>query len=124
MRNMLSCLPDGIGLPEQGKRNWRCAALVIGASLLVSPAALAQKKYDTGASDTEIKLGQTMPYSGPASSFAPIGRVLSGYFKMVNERQIRINGRKVNLIPIKNAYNPGKKGEHTRKRVEGEGSLT
>jgi hypothetical protein len=56
-----------------GMKNWRSVTLAIGLALLAAQPALAQK-YDTGASDTEIKLGQTMPYSGPASSFAPIGR--------------------------------------------------
>lgn len=89
------------------------AALLIG----ISPA-LSQKKYDTGASDTEIKIGQTMPYSGPASAYALIGRVMSAYFKMVNEERGGINGRKVTLISYDDSYSPPKTVEQTRKLVE------
>src|ERR1041384_568873 len=65
----------------------------------------AQKKYDTGASDTEIKIGQTMPYSGPASAYGQIGKTELAYFKMINE-QGGINGRKINLISVDDGYSP------------------
>ena len=66
------------------------------ALAVVGPAA-AQKRYDPGASDTEIRIGQTMPYSGPASSYATIGRAESAYFQMINE-QGGVNGRRLTLI--------------------------
>ena len=80
-------------------------------------AANAQKKYDPGASDTEIKVGQTMPFSGPASAYSSIGKVQAAYFKMVND-QGGINGRKVNLLQYDDAYSPPKAVEQIRKLVE------
>jgi len=94
------------------------AASLIAFALAVSPA-LAQKKYDVGASDTEIKLGQTMPYSGPASAYGAIGKAELAYFKMINE-QGGINGRKVNLISLDDAYSPPRTVEQVRKLVEQE----
>ncbi|MFT4102147.1 MAG: ABC transporter substrate-binding protein [Burkholderiaceae bacterium] len=84
--------------------------------------AVAQKKYDQGASDTEIKLGQTMPYSGPASAYGTVGRIEQLYFKMVNDRG-GINGRKVELLSYDDAYSPPKTVEQTRKLVENDGVL-
>ncbi|MBR0689786.1 ABC transporter substrate-binding protein [Bradyrhizobium manausense] len=80
-------------------------------------AANAQKKYDPGASDTEIKVGQTMPFSGPASAYSSIGKTQAAYFKMINE-QGGINGRKINLIQYDDAYSPPKAVEQIRKLVE------
>ncbi|WP_159007660.1 ABC transporter substrate-binding protein [Bradyrhizobium sp. S69] len=80
-------------------------------------AAYAQKKYDPGASDTEIKVGQTMPFSGPASAYASIGKTEAAYFKMIND-QGGINGRKINLIQYDDAYSPPKAVEQVRKLVE------
>ena len=91
------------------------AGLALGV-VLAAPA-YAQKKYDTGASDAEIKIGQTMPYSGPASAYGSIGKVEQAYFKMINDNG-GINGRKVNLISYDDAYNPPKTVEQTRKLVE------
>jgi len=82
-----------------------------------SPAALAQKKYDPGASDTEIKIGNTNPYSGPASAYGTIGKTIGAYFKMVNE-QGGVNGRKVNFISYDDGYSPPKTVEMARKLVE------
>jgi len=93
-------------------------ALALGIGLFASAPASAQKKYDTGASDTEIKLGQTMPYSGPASSYGLIGHVMAAYFKMVNEEQGGINGRKIKLISYDDGFSPPKTVEQTRKLVE------
>ena len=95
--------------------------VAIGAAILVlsSVACVAQKKYDPGASDTEIKLGQTSPYSGPASAFATIGKAQVAYFKMVNERG-GINGRSINLISYDDAYSPPKAVEQVRKLLEGD----
>lgn len=92
-------------------------ALLSAASLLHGAQALAQKKYDSGASDTEVKLGQTMPYSGPASAYASLGKTQTGFFRMVNE-QGGVNGRKVNLISLDDGYSPPKTIEQTRRLVE------
>jgi branched-chain amino acid transport system substrate-binding protein len=91
-----------------------CALLALGTFLL---PAHAQKRYDPGASDTEIRIGQTMPYSGPASAFAPFGKVQAAYFKMRNEKG-GINGRKVTLISRDDGYSPPKTVEMTRRLVE------
>src|SRR5271170_3165577 len=80
-------------------------------------SALAQKKYDTGASDTEIKLGNIMPYSGPASAYGVIGKIEEAYFKMINE-QGGINGRKITFISYDDGYSPPKAVEQARKLVE------
>lgn len=97
------------------------AACLLGA-LLFGCQALAQKKYDTGASDTEIKLGQTMPYSGGASAYGVVGRAEAAYFRMVNERG-GVNGRRINLISVDDGYAPPKTLEVTRSLVENEGVL-
>ncbi|MGY8704196.1 ABC transporter substrate-binding protein [Bradyrhizobium sp. 18BD] len=89
-------------------------ALTLALSL---SAANAQKKYDPGASDTEIKVGQTVPFSGPASAYASIGKTQAAYFKMIND-QGGINGRKINLIQYDDAYSPPKAVEQVRKLVE------
>ncbi|MFC0284176.1 ABC transporter substrate-binding protein [Camelimonas abortus] len=99
-------------------------AATIAASPVAAPA-LAQgagRKYDQGASDSEIRLGQTMPYSGPASYVGIVGRTQAAYFRMINE-QGGINGRKVTLISLDDAYNPAKTVEATRRLVEGDGVL-
>jgi branched-chain amino acid transport system substrate-binding protein len=96
----------------------RISTLVaVSALLLGSYAVAAEKHYGPGVTDTEIKIGQTVPYSGPASAFSSYGRVMTGYFQMLNEKG-GINGRKVNLISIDNAYSPAKAIEQTRKLVE------
>ena len=88
----------------------------IATALSVSPAS-AQKKYDTGATDTEIKIGQTVPFSGPASAYASIGKTQAAYLRMIND-QGGINGRKLNLIQYDDAYSPPKTVEQVRKLVE------
>ncbi|WP_398481865.1 ABC transporter substrate-binding protein [Tardiphaga sp.] len=97
----------------------RLAALSAAAMLLAvsSTAVFAQKKYDTGASDTEIKLGNIVPYSGPASAYGAVGKAQAGYFKMINDKG-GINGRKINFISYDDAYSPPKAVEQTRKLVE------
>jgi len=91
-----------------------------GAALsAIGLPAHAQKKYGPGASDTEIKLGQTMPYSGPASAYGTIGKLHTAYFKMLNE-QGGVNGRKINLISLDDGYSPPKAVEQVRKLVEQE----
>ena len=91
------------------------AGLALGA-MLAAPA-YAQKKYDPGASDTEIKIGHTNPYSGPASAYGLVGKTQAAYFKMINETG-GVNGRKINFISYDDAYNPPKTVEQTRKLVE------
>jgi branched-chain amino acid transport system substrate-binding protein len=87
------------------------------AIALSASSAYAQKKYDTGASDTEIKIGQTVPFSGPASAYASIGKTQAAYFNMINE-QGGVNGRKITLIQYDDAYSPPKAVEQVRKLVE------
>jgi ABC-type branched-subunit amino acid transport system substrate-binding protein len=86
-------------------------------SMLSTQTAVAQKQYDIGATDTEIKIGNTMPYSGPLSAYAVIGRIEDAYFKMVNE-QGGVNGRKINFISYDDAYSPPKTVEQIRKLGE------
>ena len=97
------------------------SSLVAAASLAIlttaSSVSYAQKKYDTGANDTTIKIGQTMPYSGPASAYGTIGKVEGAYFKMINE-QGGINGRKIEFISLDDGYAPPKTVEMTRRLVE------
>jgi branched-chain amino acid transport system substrate-binding protein len=92
------------------------AASVLLCALSVAANA-AEKKYDTGASDTEIKIGQTVPFSGPASAYATVGKAQAAYMKMIND-QGGINGRKINLIQYDDAYSPPKTVEQVRKLVE------
>src|ERR1700712_3338642 len=93
--------------------------LAISASVLaaVSMPALAQKKYDVGATDTEIKIGNIMPYSGPASAYGVIGKTQAAYFNKINSEG-GINGRKINFISYDDGYSPPKTVEQARKLVE------
>jgi branched-chain amino acid transport system substrate-binding protein len=91
------------------------AALAILAAS--STAALAQKKYDIGATDTEIKIGNIMPYSGPASAYGVIGKTEQAYFNKINAEG-GINGRKINFISYDDGYSPPKTVEQARKLVE------
>src|SRR5438309_7729121 len=95
------------------------AVLSAAFGLLAASAggALAQKKYDTGATDTEIKIGNIMPYSGPASAYGIIGKTEAAYFKKINDAG-GINGRKINFISYDDAYSPPKTVEQARKLVE------
>jgi branched-chain amino acid transport system substrate-binding protein len=98
-------------------RSWLFAtALLAGAALAASPAA-AQKKYDPGASDTEIKIGNTNPYSGPASAYGVIGKTIAAYFNKINAEG-GVNGRKINFISYDDGYSPPKTVEQARKLVE------
>ena len=83
-----------------------------------SPSAFAQKKYSDGASDTEIKIGHTGPYSGPASSYGQIGKTIEAYWKSVNESQGGVNGRKIKFITLDDGYSPPKMVELVRQLVE------
>ncbi len=82
-----------------------------------APSALAQKKYDPGATDKEIKVGNIMPYSGPASAYGTIGKVEAAYFKKINDEG-GINGRKINFVTVDDGYSPPKTVEMARKLVE------
>ncbi|MGY3031533.1 branched-chain amino acid transport system substrate-binding protein [Bradyrhizobium sp. USDA 4354] len=88
----------------------------------MSSEVLAQKKYDSGASDTEIKIGNIMPYSGPASAYAAIGKTEEAYFNKVNAEG-GINGRKIKFISYDDGYSPPKTVEQARKLVESDGVL-
>jgi branched-chain amino acid transport system substrate-binding protein len=97
----------------------RLAALSTVMILLAASAgsALAQKKYDTGATDTEIKIGNIMPYSGPASAYGVIGKTEAAYFQKINAEG-GINGRKITFISYDDGYSPPKAVEQARKLVE------
>ena len=86
-------------------------------SLLATQGALAQKKYDTGATDTEIKIGNVEAYSGPASAYGIIGKTEAAYFKMINDNG-GVNGRKINFISYDDGYSPPKTVEQIRKLIE------
>ncbi|MCG2627484.1 ABC transporter substrate-binding protein [Bradyrhizobium sp. WYCCWR 13023] len=93
------------------------ASLALALIAATTSIATAQKKYDTGATDTEIKIGNIMPYSGPASAYGIIGRTEAAYFKKINDEG-GINGRKINFISYDDAYSPPKTVEQARKLVE------
>ena len=95
------------------------AGLVSLASLSLSGAALAQKKYDPGATDKEIKIGHLNPYSGPASAYSAIGKSIGAYFDKVNAEG-GVNGRMIKFISLDDGYNPAKTVEQARKLVEEE----
>src|SRR6201987_2318806 len=86
-------------------------------TLLATQSAFAQKKYDTGASDSEIKIGNVEAYSGPASAYGVIGKTEEAYFKMINDNG-GVNGRKINFISYDDGYSPPKTVEQTRKLIE------
>jgi len=88
----------------------------------LSPVAGADKKYDPGVSDTEIRIGQTVPYSGPISSLSRFGRIEAAYLKMINATG-GINGRKVTLVSLDDAFTPAKTVQQTRKLVEDDNVL-
>src|SRR3978361_1550637 len=94
-------------------------AAFTAAAAMAATTAHAQKKYDPGASDTEIRIGNIMPYSGPASAYGTIGKAQAAYFRMINE-QGGVNGRKIVFISYDDAYSPPKTVEQARKLVEGD----
>ena len=93
------------------------ATAALGVAALVVGTTVAEKKYDTGATDTEIKIGNTNPYSGPASAYGTIGKTITAFFNKVNAEG-GINGRKVNFITRDDGYSPPKTVELVRKMVE------
>jgi branched-chain amino acid transport system substrate-binding protein len=99
-------------------RSVATAFISVAVSLaLIGVSVADDKKYDAGASDTTIKVGNIMPYSGPASAYGAIGRAMTAYFRMVNDRG-GINGRKVDFVSYDDAYSPPKTVEQARKLVE------
>jgi branched-chain amino acid transport system substrate-binding protein len=98
-----------------------CVALLAGLLIAAGPA-LGEKRYGPGVTDTEIKIGQTMPYSGPASANGNIGKAMVAYFAKLNDEG-GINGRKVTLLSLDDAYTPPRTVEQTRKLVEQENVL-
>lgn len=103
----------------------RCLkGLIVSLALLTgNTVANAQGKYGPGASDTEILIGQTNPYSGPLSSYGTQGRAQIAYYAMINE-QGGINGRKIKLISLDDGYSPPKTVEHHRRLVESDEVLS
>ena len=99
------------------------AALIAGAAVFAAGGALAAGKYDPGASDTTIKIGNTEAYSGPASAYGVIGKTQAAYFKMIND-QGGINGRKIDFISYDDGYSPPKTVEQTRKLIESDEVLS
>ncbi|HEV7602568.1 MAG TPA: ABC transporter substrate-binding protein [Bradyrhizobium sp.] len=94
--------------------------LVAVAAVLIAQPAFAQKQYGPGVSDTEIKVGQTIAYSGPASAYGTLGKVEGAYFKWLNDTKGGINGRKITFISRDDAYSPPKAVENMRSLVEGD----
>ena len=93
------------------------AVTVFAVAATVATTVQAQKKYDPGASDTEIKIGNIMPYSGPASAYGTIGKAQAAYFNKINAEG-GVNGRKINFISYDDAFSPPKAVEQARKLVE------
>ncbi|ABD08796.1 Extracellular ligand-binding receptor [Rhodopseudomonas palustris HaA2] len=92
-------------------------AAACAAACIVASAPAYAGNYGPGVTDTEVKIGQTMPYSGPASSFAAIGRAMTAYFEKLNAEG-GVNGRKINLVSLDDGYSPSKAVEQTRRLVE------
>ena len=102
---------------RQGNRRTVLKLAIAGAAVALATGALAQKKYDPGATDTEIKIGNINPYSGPASAYGTIGKAIGAYFDKINAEG-GINGRKLKYITVDDGYNPAKTVEMARKLVE------
>jgi branched-chain amino acid transport system substrate-binding protein len=122
---------ETVATSEPAKANQEEAVSMIRPAILaalslsvitLSPVAGADKRYGPGVTDTEIRIGQTVPYSGPISSLSRFGRIEAAYLRMINAAG-GINGRQVKLISLDDAFAPPKTVEQTRKLVEGEGVL-
>src|ERR1700688_1917092 len=98
---------------------WLAGSAVLLAFSLAAASAAAEKRYGPGVTDTEIKIGGTAPYSGPASAYSTAAVAELAYFKMLNE-QGGVNGRKINLVSLDDGYSPPKTVEQTRRLVEQE----
>ncbi len=105
-----------LGKPMTIRRNFLSAIIVILALGIVTVQAY-DKKYGPGVTDTEIKIGNSMPYSGPASSFGTVGRAQAAYYRMTNE-QGGVNGRKITFISLDDGYSPPKAAENARRLIE------
>src|SRR5215510_15437668 len=103
-------------------RQWLTVAATAGIAAVVTSPAAAQKKYDPGASDREIRIGNTMPYSGPVSAQGVIGKTYAAYFNKVNAEG-GINGRRINFISYDDGYSPPKTFEQARRLVENDNVL-
>ena len=103
-------------------RTWMTAAVMFGSITIAAGSAAAQKRYDPGASDTEIKIGNITPYSGPLSPAGVIGKTEAAYFNKINAEG-DVNGRKINFISYDDSYSPPKTVEQARKLVESDGVL-
>ena len=101
------------------KRTFLTLAVAGLSAALIGAPAIAQKRYDPGATDKEIKIGGISPYSGPASAYGTIGKAIDAYFKKVNAEG-GINGRQIRFITLDDGYNPARTVEQTRKLVEQE----
>jgi len=106
-------------MTHPNRRSIVLAPLAAVASGALPLAVLAEKKYGPGVTDSEIKIGQTIAYSGPASAYGQLGRAEAAYFKMLNERG-GINGRKINFLSVDDGFSPPKAVEQTRRLVEQE----
>lgn len=95
----------------------RAAIVILLCGALSAPAFAADKHYGPGATDAEIKIGQTMSYSGPVSAYGVIGRTETAYFKALNEAG-GVNGRKIVFLSVDDGYSPPKALEQTRRLVE------
>src|SRR5262250_1405550 len=109
-------------MTTQAKLRLAAVSAALVAFAASGGAALAQKKYDSGASDTEIKIGNIMPYSGPASAYGVIGKTEQAYFDKINAEG-GINGRKIKFLSYDDGYSPPKAVEQARKLVEDDGVL-
>ncbi|MDD3937592.1 ABC transporter substrate-binding protein [Rhodoferax sp.] len=98
-------------------KDFRVSVTTILGLVLAASSVMAQKKYDVGASDTEIKIGNLAPYSGPASAYAVVGKTAAAYYKKINDEG-GINGRKINFISLDDGYSPPKSVEMTRRLIE------
>ena len=98
-------------------QHWITVAAALAIAAVAANPAAAQKKYDPGANDSEIKVGNIMPYSGPASAYGEIGKTQAAYFRKVNAEG-GVNGRKINFISYDDGYSPPKTVEQARKLVE------
>src|ERR1700709_973447 len=96
----------------------RMMLLAATIARLAATPAVGQKQYGPGVSDTEIKIGQTIAYSGPASAYGTLGKVEAAYFKWLNDTKGGINGRKITFISRDDGYSPPKAVENARSLVE------
>ena len=103
-------------------RAFSILTIAFSCMMILSFTAYSQTKYDTGATDTEIKIGNTMPYSGPVSAYSAIGKTEAAYFAKINAEG-GVNGRKVVFISYDDAFSPPKTVEQTRRLVENDGVL-